>query len=840
MFKNVALKYRMILGGVAAVLIPFLMAGVIVYVLLSGSLMEMTREKSVRIAMDIAALIDANLMQEIKLASSIAADPTVVRASRSGDYRDVQAKLEAVHKRIGRPFFTLFVLDSKGFVRADAQFPRQMLVDLSDREYFLRAREGKTSIAGPFPARGPSTPGNPVVIVSAPIEENNEFRGVVCIPFDPTFLEAIVSQVRTGRTGYAYLLNSEGLVLAHPKKEFILRVRLPEQPGTEEIYKLVQAGKTGTASYYSGGARKVAGMTSMDLTGWTVVFAQNRDEIMAPVNRILSIMLVSGALFLIITITTIVIVSSRLTSPVQRLLERMKKMTEHSTEIILHIGTDRKIAFANPAFERVTGTRSEEVIGTEPDFSNPHDVPPEVIWGALNAGTPWSGRVSLKASDATPVTLDVMVMPLRNSNGTVEGYLEIGRDVTKELMYEMRMQQSQRLQAIGTLAGGIAHDFNNILSGILGYAELALITGKHDGEMEKTLREIIKAAQRAGDLVGQILTFSRQTEVELKPILPGPVLREASKLLRASTPASIDIRLMIDSRSAILAEPTQVHQIVMNLFTNAVLAIGQERGTITMELKDLAADEEFTRSHPDMRPGEYVLLRVSDTGCGMEPEVVDHIFEPFFTTRSQGSGTGLGLSVVHGIVKGLEGIITVESQAGKGTTFNIYLPCTELDAADRPLEPSPISKGEGRIVLVDDEEAILATTGAILRQLGYEVTTFTNGFEALEAMEIDPGSFDLVITDLSMPKITGIELARSMKEMGIGIPVILTSGYLAHTMGDEIRDVGISEIMTKPITMQQLAETIGRVLENRRAIEDAPEETGRPVDKETAAPGKDA
>ena len=824
MLKNTALKYRMILGGVAAVLIPFLVAGMIVSALLSDSLLEMTQEQSVRMAANVASLIDANLMQEIRLASSIAADPTVVRASRSGDYRHIQAKLEAVHKRIGKPFFTLFVLDRKGRVRADAHFPKQFGVDLSDREYFLRAREGKTTITGPLPARGPSTPGDPIVIVSAPIREDNEFHGVVCIPFDPSFLGAIVSQVRTGKTGYAYLVNSEGLVLAHPKKEHVLRVRLQDYPGTEEIYELAQAGKTGTASYYSGGAWKVAGLTTMQLTGWTVVFAQNRDEVMAPVNRILWIMFVSGILFLIITIATIVVVSSKLSSPVQRLLETMKTMTEHSTEIILQIGADRKITFANPAFERVTGTRPEEVIGTEPDLANPHDIPPEVIWDSLNAGTPWSGRVSLKASDGAPIALDVMVMPLRQPGRAVEGYLEIGRDVTKELLYESRMQQSQKLQAIGTLAGGIAHDFNNILSGILGYAELALITGEHDEEMEKFLREIIKAAQRAGDLVGQILTFSRQTEVELRPILPGPVLEEASKLLRASAPAFIDMRLEIDSRSAILAEPTQIHQIVMNLFTNAVHAIGQAHGTITIELQDFVADEDFTRAHPDMRPGKHVALRVSDTGSGMEPEVVDHIFEPFFTMRSQGKGTGLGLSVVHGIVKKLEGTIEVKSQVGTGTTFSIYIPCTEMDTASPPREVPPIEKGKHRIVLIDDEEAILATTGAILTRLGHTVTAFANGLEALKAIEATPHGFDLIITDHSMPKITGLEIVRSLKEKGISIPVILTSGYLAHTMADQIRDVGVSEVMTKPITVRQLAETIERVLGDPR-----------PVDSETAA-----
>jgi len=816
MLKNTALKYRMILGGVAAVLIPFLVAGMIVSALLSDSLLEMTQEQSVRMAANVASLIDANLMQEIRLASSIAADPTVVRASRSGDYRHIQAKLEAVHKRIGKPFFTLFVLDRKGRVRADAHFPKQFGVDLSDREYFLRAREGKTTITGPLPARGPSTPGDPIVIVSAPIREDNEFHGVVCIPFDPSFLGAIVSQVRTGKTGYAYLVNSEGLVLAHPKKEHVLRVRLQDYPGTEEIYELAQAGKTGTASYYSGGAWKVAGLTTMQLTGWTVVFAQNRDEVMAPVNRILWIMFVSGILFLIITIATIVVVSSKLSSPVQRLLETMKTMTEHSTEIILQIGADRKITFANPAFERVTGTRPEEVIGTEPDLANPHDIPPEVIWDSLNAGTPWSGRVSLKASDGAPIALDVMVMPLRQPGRAVEGYLEIGRDVTKELLYESRMQQSQKLQAIGTLAGGIAHDFNNILSGILGYAELALITGEHDEEMEKFLREIIKAAQRAGDLVGQILTFSRQTEVELRPILPGPVLEEASKLLRASAPAFIDMRLEIDSRSAILAEPTQIHQIVMNLFTNAVHAIGQAHGAITIELQDFVADEDFTRAHPDMRPGKHVALRVSDTGSGMEPEVVDHIFEPFFTMRSQGKGTGLGLSVVHGIVRSHGGFITVRSEPGKGSRFCVHLPVVSPDTEAGPESDLAPPRGTERILFVDDEKVLVEMAEAMLGGLGYRVTTAADSRKALDLFLGNPDAFDLVITDITMPWMTGDALAQAILMKRPGTPIVICTGYSERVSESEAKRIGARAYLLKPFSMPAIAGVIRSILDGEK------------------------
>ena len=812
--KNMTLKYRMILGGIAAVIVPLSIAGMIIHVRLSNSLLEMAKEKSVLIVNDISSLIDSTLMQKINLTAAVASDPDTVKASKTGDYRDAQIELEELHKRVGRDFFTVFLLDRNGIVRADATFSQQIGLNLSDRDYFLRAKEGKTSVTGPLLPRGNVTPGQPIIVVSTPIQEGREFHGIVAIPFETDFLADTISQKRLGQTGSAFLVNSKGLVMVHPRKELILKMNLLDRPGMEEMAELIRGNKTGTASYSFEGSEKIAGLTSVSLTGWTVVFSQNRDEVMYPAKKILFTIFITAITSMIITIIAIILFSSKISMPIQKIMEMMNAVTKHSTEIILQMGLDRKIIFANPAFTKITGLKSEHVIGAEPDLSNTGNVPASVIWDSLETGIPWSGRVSVKGSNPDAVTLDIMLTPMRDDSGVIQGYLEIGRDVSAELMFEKRLQQSQKLEALGTLAGGIAHDFNNILSGIFGYAELALMKKKYDSETERYIGEILKASERARDLVSQILTFSRQTEVELKPLFPRTVLNEALKLLRASTPASIDIQSKIDSSSAIMAEPTQIHQVAMNFFTNAIHAMGDNAGRIKLELVDFFVDEEFTKTHPGIAQGKHILLRVSDTGKGMEPEILDHVFEPFFTTKSHGKGTGLGLSVVHGIVKKLKGIITVYSEVGKGTVFNVIIPCSEMEDSNLPQYVSSIEGGTETIAIVDDETAITTTMQAILTKHGYRVTSFTDGNEALAAIITDPNAFDLVITDYSMPGITGLEIIKKLREAGVNVPVILSSGYFSEEVEYSARDIGISEFITKPINSYQLSGAILRALKS--------------------------
>lgn len=813
MFNNMALKHKMILSGIAAVLIPFCIAGIIIYTQFSRSLLDVAKERSVNRSRDLSGLIEATLMQEIRLASSIAADPDIIAASKTGDYREAQKELEAIYERIGGDLFTIFLLDRKGIARADAHFNKEMGVNFSDREYFLKTKKGKTNIAGPLFSKGLSKPGEPIILICVPIQQNNEFYGMVGIPFHTDFLVNIILQKKSGRTGYAYLVNQEGLVLAHPKKEFILRFHFFDQAGVDNLAKIIKNRKTGSASYIVNGLEKIAGLTHMELTGWTVIFAQNRDEIMAPLNKVLIAMFFSGVLFLVGTVFIIIFVSSKISTPIQKMMEMVKQLTQHSNEIIVQTGADKKIIFVNPAFEKLTGQLSEKIIGTELNLNNAVHAAPDSIWESLEAGKPWSGRIILNNVNNDETTLDMVLVPIIDSNNSVAGYLAIGRDVTAELMFEKRLQEGQKLEAIGTLAGGIAHDFNNILTGIFGYAELLLMNNELNQKNEKYIREIIQASERARDLVSQILTFSRQANVELKPLLPGSVLKEALKLLRASIPATINIESKIDSNAVIMAEPTQIHQVIMNLFTNAAHAIGENTGTIKLELEDFFVDEEFIGAHPGINKGKHVILRISDTGCGINPESLDRIFDPFFTTKSPGKGTGLGLSVVHGIIKNLGGIITAYSEVGKGTVFNIIIPASEHDSfGTAPGAPS-IKKGTERIAFIDDEIAIAETMQSILANLGYQVTVFTDGIDALETIKAKPGSFDIIITDYSMPRITGLEIAKSLKETGVYIPVILTSGYLSNDIESAARNAGISELTAKPINACQLTEAISRALQ---------------------------
>ena len=816
--KDISFKAKMILGGVTAVLIPFLIAGVVIYIQLSDSLLDIFKERAEHLAWDISRAIDDRLGQEIRLASAIAADPTIVKAAITGDYHTAQESLDAIHGRIGSKYFTIFLLDRYGITKASAVFPQQIGLDLSTRDYFKKAKEGRISVAGPLPARGSVTPGAPIIVVAVPIFREKEFIGMVGLPFDSHFLMEITSERRLGKTGYGYIVNDEGLILVHPRKEFVLKERIPKRPETQEIREVLTDDRAGTASYLFEGVERIAGFSRVDLTRWIVAFSQSRDEIMIPVNRILIAIFVSGFVSLILTVTAIVVFSNRISSPIEKMMLLMQQITRHAAEMILQIGLDRKIVHANEAFEKITGQKAEEVMHREPVLENLGNVPADAIWQSLEQGTPWSGRVRLKECKPEPVILDVMLVPLRDDEGAIKGYLEIGRDVTEELKLEKRLLQGQKLEAIGTLAGGIAHDFNNILSAIFGYAELALMEKKHDPDTEKYIRRILKASARARDLVSQILTFSRKTEVELRPMQPKTVLKEALKLLRASIPATIDIQSRIESDAEILAEPTQIHQVAMNLFTNAVHAIGGKAGTVRLELMDFNVDEEFIRTHPEVNRGRHVLLRISDTGDGMPPEIREKVFEPFFTTKAQGKGTGLGLSVVHGIVKKLGGSISIYSEKEEGTTFNILIPCTQTVQSERISEDESLKKGNARVALIDDEPDIAAALESILSNLGYRVSAFTDGRAALETILSNPGQFDLIITDNTMPQFTGLEIARRLRDSAIDVPVILTSGYMTREIEETARLAGVLEIIAKPVNTYRLADAMHRIIKGWQNI----------------------
>ena len=364
------LKFRMIVGGLAAVCIPFILAGTIVYIHLSHSLLDMSKEKAGLIARDLADYIDMVLGQEIRLAESMAADFEIVDAVAEGRYQFVQKKMEAVHQRIGASLYTYFLLDRDGIVKADSIFQREIGLDLSERQYFRKAIAGEVFVDGPLVSKAPSSVGEKLVIVSVPLRRGDENIGVIGILYNMEYILGILSRDQKNLSGFAYLTDAQGLVLAHPNKGYILKLQIANNPGSRELMQLIRSGEEGVASYEFLGTRYVAGVKHMTRAGWTVVFAQNWDEIMLPIRRILGTLFFSAMVFLLITMTIIITASNRISTPIQRMMAMMRQVTMHSRELILQIGLDHRILFANPEYEKVSGLKAEAIVGSEPDLEN--------------------------------------------------------------------------------------------------------------------------------------------------------------------------------------------------------------------------------------------------------------------------------------------------------------------------------------------------------------------------------------------------------------------------------------------------------------------------------------
>ncbi len=379
---------------------------------------------------------------------------------------------------------------------------------------------------------------------------------------------------------------------------------------------------------------------------------------------------------------------------------------------------------------------------------------------------------------------------------------------------EKVLRQAQKMEAIGTLAGGIAHDFNNILTPIIGYTEMAMMTLPPEDPIQTNLEEVLKASHRAKDLVKQILTFSRQTDHEVKPIRLIPLIKEVTQLLHGSVMPSIELRLNIQSeRDIVKADPTQMHQVIMNLCTNAIHAMKDKGGSLEIGLKQVLVDSRTHGPLARLRFGAYVEIIIRDTGHGMARAVLDRIFEPFFTTKRSGEGTGMGLAVVHGIITSLHGTITVESEVGKGTTFHVVLPLLEQAAESLENKPTEVPRGNERVLFVDDEMGITTMASQMLTSLGYKVVTCTRPFDAVTIFREDPSRFDLIITDLIMPGLTGFELIIEIHAIRPNIPALICTGFSKNIDERNLVQAGVHEVLMKPLVLRQLAESIRRALD---------------------------
>ena len=393
-----------------------------------------------------------------------------------------------------------------------------------------------------------------------------------------------------------------------------------------------------------------------------------------------------------------------------------------------------------------------------------------------------------------------------------QAYQKLVEEAGEKQCLEDQLRQSQKMEAIGTLAGGIAHDFNNILAAIVGFTEMTIDDVPDRPEVEKNLTNVLKSAMRARDMVKQILAFSRKTNYERSPFALTPLIKETVQLLRASIPATVEIRLTNTASSdTILAAPAEVQQVLMNLATNASIAMQETGGVMEISLSDI--DFEPDSFGADVGPGEHLQLAVKDSGVGMSPNVMKRVFEPFFTTRDVGKGTGMGLAVVYGIVKDLKGTVTVESAPGVGSTFRVLLPKAKTQLEEEQPPAAQIPRGKEHVLFVDDEEMLIEWGQATLERLGYTVTAVTNGTEAMKVFSSDPSGFDLVITDHTMSGLTGVQLAKALLKIRPDIPIILCTGHSETVSPDIAKEAGIREYLMKPLVKQELAQAIRRVLD---------------------------
>ncbi len=487
---------------------------------------------------------------------------------------------------------------------------------------------------------------------------------------------------------------------------------------------------------------------------------------------------------------------------------RLMSAMEQAAEAIVITDQDGKIQYVNPAFEQITGYSEQEVRGKNSRIlksGHQNEAFYRELWSTISNGKTWKSRMVNRRKDGTCYTEDVSISPVLDKGGWITNFVSVKRDVTSEIELEKRLLQAQKMEAIGNLAGGIAHDFNNILSPIMLHAEMAMMDLPADSRLQETMKQIYSSAERAKDLVRQILTFARAREEKKIPLRLSLILKEALKFLRATIPSTIEIRHVLKTgRDTVMADPTQIHQIVMNLCTNAAHAMKDTGGRLTVSLTE--AREV---------PGDFLRISVRDTGKGIEPGILERIFDPYFTTKGPGQGTGLGLAVVHGIVESCGGRIDVESEEGKGTVFHVLLPVVDSDVSLNEDVGAESVGGTERILLVDDEEALLKILRRMLERLGYRVTAANNGSEALKLFRLAPSSFDLVITDQTMPGLRGSDLAGEIMAVRDDIPVILCTGFSDQIDEASAFEMGIRAFVSKPVVMHEMAARIREALEQK-------------------------
>ncbi len=499
-------------------------------------------------------------------------------------------------------------------------------------------------------------------------------------------------------------------------------------------------------------------------------------------------------------------------------LARIKNAIDQSFDAIGMATEEGQHFYQNDTFTKMFGYDLNEVVSMHPKklYQN-HDIADQVF-KTIMGGDIWTGQINMISKNGRQIPIELRANAIKNEQGKVVGLVGIHSDITERLKLEARLIQAQKMESIGSLAGGISHDFNNILFPIVGMSELLLEDLPTDSPEHEYAQEIFKAGKRGADLVQQILTFSRQSEHKIIPVRIQQILKEVLKLSRVTIPANIEINLEIQHDCGlVMANPTQIHQVALNLITNAFHAVEESNeGIISIHLKETL----FSKDDIDalgFNPDKYAQLTISDNGHGIPKKLINKIFDPYFTTKELGKGTGLGPSAVYGIIQDHHGEITVTSKVGKGTSFNVLFPIMQRKSVDLPLnkiiEPET---GEEHILLVDDEEAIVKLELQMLNRLGYKVTTRVNSHEALNAFKANPHNFDLVVTDMTMPGMTGYQLAQEILSVRSDIPIIICTGFSEQINKSQAEMIGVKSFLMKPVIKSNMAQVVRKVLDESK------------------------
>ncbi|MCG8549052.1 MAG: ATP-binding protein [Desulfobacterales bacterium] len=701
----------------------------------------------------------------------------------------------------------------------------------------------------------------PRIRIAIPVFKNDPFapriKGVLVGSFDPiTVLNTIINPIVSEKAvEYAWVLDSEGYFLVHPVREFEGRNSFGAREEKNQAFsyekiekiqeKMIQ-GHEGADTYFSGWHRNQKGYIEKFVAyspvkiadlNWSVAICSPKnslDTIIGKIERYHDYTL----FFIVAVFSTGGVLLFRSSYQRYRLYEQSLKFNKQKLSAIsqassvgICLAKQRKVCWANETLHAMFGYEDDALIGKSTLMFYPDKATYQKIGNVLYSDNaelkPFKATSRCIKRDGTDFYCSFLACPLDASDHS-EGFIVVIGDITDMLSVEkenIRLKdhliRTQRMEAIAILASGIAHDFNNILFPITGYAEILLMDTAKDSYPYKCLMNILRASDRAKKLITQILSFSRQTQGETTPVLVQPIVKEALSLLRETIPKTINIVQKIDMNcSRIMADPTQIHQIIMNLCTNAYQAMENSGGTLTVELCETGIDDNALPRFLALQPGRYVQLLISDTGVGMGKKTLLKIFEPYFTTKKAAKGTGLGLSVVHGIVKKAGGDIKVISEPDRGTCFYIYLPvlgsCTKTKSL--PVVESNCMKGTGHILLVDDEEQIIEMGKNFLQRLGYEATVCKSSGKALEILKANPNTFDLVITDLTMPELTGGELARELKKINPDIPVIICTGSKKDERKAWVDSANVKKILLKPVNMKVLSILISKTINSTGEI----------------------